>query len=106
MMVIRSKLLQFLILAVLSATILPTPGIFAADKVLERMPNSDALDGWKLRGPKFMSKWIVGVAAADPKDPKKLMVTKSDESAIALANTKKGGVDIYTEQTLGTALLR
>jgi hypothetical protein len=45
-----------------------------------------------------MSKWIVGVAMIDPKDPKKLTVVKSDNSAIELANTKKGGVDIYTEQ--------
>jgi len=105
MILIRSKLLLFLFLALLSAAILPAQGLFAAEKFLAMMPNSDALDGWKFRGPKFMSKWIVGVAMIDPKNPKKLAVIKSDDSAIELVNTKKGGVDIYTEQAFGDCIV-
>jgi hypothetical protein len=62
------------------------------------MPNSDNLDGWKLR-------WIVGVARIDAKDPKKLTVAKSNDGAIELTNTKKGGVDIYTEQEFGDCIV-
>ena len=105
MIAIRSKLSLFLFFAVLSAAILPGQGIYAAEKVLVMMPNSDTLDGWKFRGPKFMSKWIVGVAMIDPKDSKKLTVLKSDASAIELTNTKKGGVDIYTEQEFGDCIV-
>jgi hypothetical protein len=105
MIVRRSKLLLFLFFTVLSAAIIPAQGIFAAEKFLAMMPNSDTLDGWKFRGPKFMSKWIVGVAMIDPKNPKKLTVIKSDDSAIELANTKKGGVDIYTEQAFGDCIV-
>jgi hypothetical protein len=105
MSAIRSKLSLFLCVAVLSTAIFPARGIFAAEKILVMMPNGDTLDGWKLRGPKFMSKWIVGVAMIDPKNPKKLTVVKSDDSAIELANTKKGGVDIYTEQKFGDCIV-
>jgi len=105
MIVIRSKLSLFLCFAVLSTAILPAGGIFAAEKILVMMPNGDTLDGWKLRGPKFMSKWIVGVAMIDPKNPKKLTVVKSDDSAIELINTKKRGVDIYTEQKFGDCIV-
>jgi len=101
MIVIRSKLSLFLCFAVLSTAILPSKGIFAAEKVLVMMPDSDTLDGWKLRALKFMSKWVVGVAKIDPKDPRKLAVVISDVGDIELINTKKGGVDIYTEQEFG-----
>jgi hypothetical protein len=105
MIVIRSKLSLFLCFAVLSTAILPARGIFAAEKILVMMPNSGTLDGWKLRGPKFMSKWIVGVAMIDPKNPKKLTVVKSDNRVIELANRKKGGVDIYTVQKFGDCIV-
>ena len=101
MIVIRSKLSLFLCFAVLAAAILPAQGTFAAEKVLVMMPDSDTLDGWKLRALKFMSKWVVGVAKIDPKDPRKLAVVISDVGDIELINTKKGGVDIYTEQEFG-----
>ncbi len=102
---IRSKLSLFLCIAVLSTAIIPFQGIFAAEKVLSMMPNNDTLDGWKLRGPKFISKWVVGVAKIDPKNPKKLKVIRSDAGTIELANTKKGGVDIYTEQEFGDCMV-
>ena len=101
MIEIRSRLSLFLCFAVLSTAIIPVQGIFAAEKVLVMMPHSDALDGWKLRALKFLSKWVVGVAKLDPQDPQKLTVVKSDNSDIELINTKKGGVDIYTEQEFG-----
>ena len=105
MIVIRSRLSLFLCFAVLSTAIIPVQGIFAAEKVLSMMPNNDTLAGWKLRGPKFISKWVVGVAKIDPKNPKKLKVIKSDAGTIELANTKKGGVDIYTEQEFGDCMV-
>ena len=101
MIAIRSRLSLFLCFAVFSTVIIPVQGLFAAEKVLSIMPNSDALDGWKLRGPQFISKWVVGVAKIDPKNPKKLTVVKSDDGTIGLVNRKKGGVDIYTEQMFG-----
>jgi len=78
MIVIRSRLSLFLCFAVLSTAIIPVQGIFAAEKVLSMMPNNDTLDGWKLRGPKFISKWVVGVAKIDPKNPKKLTVVTAE----------------------------
>lgn len=105
MIVIRSRLSLFLCFAILSTVIIPARGILAAEKVLAMMPNSDTLDGWKFRGPKFISKWVVGVAKIDPKNPQKLTVVKSNDGAIELANTKKGGVDIYTEQEFGDCMV-
>ena len=57
MIVIRSRLSLFLCLAVLSTAIIPARGIFAAEKIFAVMQNSDPLDGWKLRGPRFISIW-------------------------------------------------
>jgi 3-keto-disaccharide hydrolase len=105
MNVIRGRLSLFLCFVILSIVIIPDRGIYAAQKVLVMMPNYDTLDGWKLRGPKFMSKWILGVAIVDPKNPKKLKVVRSDAGTIELANTKKGGVDIYTEQEFGDCIV-
>ena len=105
MIVIRNRLSLFLCFAVLSTVIIPTRGILAAEKVFVMIPNSETLDGWKLRGPKFMSKWILGVAMIDPKNPQKLKVVRSDPGTIELANTKKGGVDIYTEQEFGDCIV-
>ena len=45
MIVRRRKLLLFLFFTVLSAAIIPAQGIFAAEKFLTMMPNSDTLDG-------------------------------------------------------------
>ena len=105
MIAIWNRLSLFLCFAVLSTVIVPTRGILAAEKVFVMIPNSETLDGWKLRGPKFMSKWILGVAMIDPKNPKKLKVLRSDPGTIELANTKKGGVDIYTEQEFGDCIV-
>lgn len=105
MIAIRNRLSLFLCFAALSTVIVPTRGILAAEKVFVMIPNSETLDGWKLRGPKFMSKWILGVAMIDPKNPKKLKVLRSDPGTIELANTKKGGVDIYTEQEFGDCIV-
>ena len=105
MIVLRSRLSLFLCLAVLSTVIIPARGIFAAENALAVIQNSDSLDGWKLRGPKFISKWGVGMAKIDPKNPKKLTVVKSNDGTIELINTKKGGVDIYTEREFGDCMV-
>jgi len=36
--------------------------------------NGTTLEGWKLKGPQEKSKWVVGRATLDEKDPKKLAV--------------------------------
>jgi hypothetical protein len=102
---INNRISLFLCLAALITVIIPTRGILAAEKVFVLAANNDTLDGWKLRGPKFMSKWILGVAKVDPENPKKLKVLKSDAGAIELTNTRKGGVDIYTEQEFGDCIV-
>jgi|GEM_PF-1272463 len=48
MILIRGRLSLFLCFAVLSTAILPARGIFAAEKALTMIQNSDTLDGWKL----------------------------------------------------------
>ena len=105
MIVIRSKYSLILFIVFLSAFFIPVKGIHAAQETFVMLPNSNTLDGWKLRGPKFMSKWIIGAATVDPKNPKKLTVAKSDDSAIVLVNTRKGGVDIYTKQEFGDCIV-
>jgi len=105
MIVIRSRRSLFLCFLVLATIIIPARGIVAAETVFAMMPNRYTLDGWKLRGPKFMSKWVLGAAMIDPENSKKLKVVESDASNIALVNTKKGGVDIYTEQEFGDCIV-
>lgn len=68
--------------------------------------NGIDLKGWKLKGPKERSKWVVGRAVIDEKDPRKLKVTVIPPQADAgpggrqLINASRG-VDIYTEQKFG-----
>ena len=65
--------------------------------------NGKDLTGWKFRGPESKSKWVVGIAQLDEKDPSRLVVTHPDKSApgeLQLINTS-GSLDIYTDQKFG-----
>jgi hypothetical protein len=71
--------------------------------------NGCDLTGWKLKGNKARSQWVVGRATLDAKDPRKLAVAalppQADGGPAArwLIN-KSGGVDLYTEQKFGDGL--
>lgn len=63
--------------------------------------NGKDLTGWKVKGAAEKSKWKVGKAALDAADPKKLAVGEGDE----LVNASGGGIDIYSEQKWGDAVI-
>jgi hypothetical protein len=72
----------------------------AAEDAAVRLFNGTDLKGWKLRGPKEKSKWVVGLATLDPKDPSKLSVAPVRPGEVGgpqLVNAA-AGVDLYTEQ--------
>jgi hypothetical protein len=70
-------------------------------KVVEPFNGKD-LKGWKLHGDEKRSKWVVGKASLDDKNPGKLKVAKlsEGEKTPELINAA-GGVDIYTEKKFG-----
>ncbi len=90
--------------------LIPFGCLLAADvaKPAAVMPfNGTDLKGWKFKGDEAKSKWVVGRAIMDDKDPKKLAVTKIPPEASGgpavreLINAEAKGVDIYTEQKFG-----
>jgi hypothetical protein len=64
--------------------------------------NGKDLTGWKLRGAKEKSQWVVGTAKLDPNEPRKLVVTEEGSELI----NKSGGVDIFTEEKFGDCILK
>src|SRR5262249_51527636 len=65
--------------------------------------NGKDLAGWKLRGDAKRSKWEIGYAMMDEKNPSKLTFKALDPSskdAPQMVNVQ-GGVDIYTEEKFG-----
>jgi hypothetical protein len=73
----------------------------AAEKWIEPFNGKD-LAGWKLRGKPSQSKWVVGTASMDPKNPAVLSVTPGGHEMV---NRVPHSVDIYTEQKFGDVLL-
>src|SRR5262249_46846897 len=77
----------------------------AAGKVVQPFNGRD-LTGWKTKGPKDRSKWVVGRASLDEQDPKKLRVVPlapeadGGPGARELINASSG-VDLYTEEKFG-----
>jgi hypothetical protein len=77
-----------------------------ADKAIMPFNGSD-LSGWKFQGAEAKSKWVVGRASMDEKNPSELAVVRIPPQADggpgvrALINSEKGGVDLYTEQKFG-----
>ena len=65
--------------------------------------NGKNLHGWTLKEPKSRSKWKVGVAKMDAKNPSQLLVSSAanDEQRTELVNSKGGGVNIYTLEKYG-----
>lgn len=66
--------------------------------------NGKDLTGWKLKGDPKRSKWVVGHAEMDPKNPRELLLltaAPADAGPPQLVNAKGGGVDIYTEEKWG-----
>jgi 3-keto-disaccharide hydrolase len=64
------------------------------------------LKGWKFKGSKEKSKWVVGRATLDEKNPRKFNVTVIRPEAdggpgARLLINASGSVDIYTEQKFG-----
>jgi len=66
------------------------------------IPIEKGLAGWKLKGTPEQSKWQVGTAAIDPSDPKSLVCQPGGHE---LVNVGSRGVDIFTEQTFGDAII-
>ena len=77
----------------------------AEDKVIKPFNGVD-LKGWKAKGDEKRSKWVVGRAGLDEKNPSKLAVTPIPPQAdggpgARLLVNASGGVDLYTEQKFG-----
>lgn len=82
-------------------------GPVRADEAKAVQPfNGTDLTGWKLKGSPRASKWVVGRASVDEKDPRTLNVTvvppqaDGGPAARLLINAARG-VDLYTEQKFG-----
>src|SRR5262245_51632948 len=80
------------VIALCAALILPTVAV--ADSPFD----GKSLDGWKTKGDPKKSKWKVGVAGLDEKDPAKMALK---EGSGELVNTASGGVDIYSDAKFG-----
>ena len=63
--------------------------------------NGKNTDGWKLKGDEKKSKWKVGSASLDEKDPGKIVLKDGSE----LVNTATGGVDIISEAKYGNCTI-
>jgi len=77
----------------------------AEDKVVKPFNGTD-LKGWKVKGDEKRSKWGVGRASLDEKNPSKLAFTaippQADGGPAArLLVNASGGVDLYTEEKFG-----
>jgi hypothetical protein len=92
----------------LAAALVTVPfGAGAADKEKVIKPfNGSDLTGWKFKGDKAKSKWVVGRATLDEKDPTKLAVTALSPQASGgpgarLLINAATSVDLYTEKKFG-----
>jgi hypothetical protein len=97
---------NFKVMFILSALLLIFPCFFATPgKTAEvvHLSTSD-LKGWKLRGPRFMSRWVIGHVKIDPEDKEKMSILPSGKDAPAFINKRKG-VDIFTKQGFGDCIL-
>jgi hypothetical protein len=80
----------------------------AAEDRAASLFNGVDLKGWKLRGPEAKSKWVVGRAVMDEKEPRRLAVTVHEEALRPAARqliNAAAGVDLYTEEKFGDCTL-
>src|SRR5262249_39007793 len=93
-----------LILAALVTVPFGTAAADKADNKVIKPFNGEDLTGWKFKGDKAKSKWVVGKATLDEKDPAKLSVTplspKAAGGAGELINASTS-LDFYTEKKFG-----
>jgi hypothetical protein len=75
--------------------------LFAADPI--KPFNGKNLDGWTTKEPKDRSKWVVGTAKVDEKDPGKLVV---ETTGSELINASGQGVDGYTLEKFGDCTIK
>jgi hypothetical protein len=84
-----------------TALVLTLTGIASAADAVSPF-NGKNLEGWTTKAPKEKSKWTVGVAKLDDKDPTKLVVSPaSSPDKAELINAQGGGVDLYTTDKFG-----
>jgi hypothetical protein len=94
------RFLATIILAVFTFTAL------AADSKTGSPFNGKDLTGWKLKGNKEKSNWVVGQAKVFEDKPTLVAVAAaSAPSDGELINQKNGGVDIYTEEKYGDCII-
>jgi hypothetical protein len=73
--------------------------IVAADAKAVELFDGSTLKGWKMKGDAKRSKWAVGIATLDEKNPSKLAVKPVKEKG-EMVNAS-GSVDAYSEKTFG-----
>lgn len=98
------KSLLLLGLAGLSAGLAGTNHAAAQNQAAQPFTGAN-LQGWKLKGDPGRSKWVVGKAVVDPANPTQLKVEKTTGPGAELVNSRGGGVDIYTEEKWGDAVI-
>ena len=76
-------------------------GSLFADQAVKPF-NGKNLDGWKQKGPAARSHLTVGTAKLDAKNPRAFTVTKGGNELI---NAKGGGLDFYSEEVFGDAII-
>lgn len=103
----------FLPASALLAALIVAGGIsFAADEgEWIELFNGKDLKGWRFQEPAQNSQWVVGTAALDPQDPRKLIVTPGGNELInpvapqKVISARGKGVDIYSEAKFTDAVV-
>jgi len=95
----RTRVMTAVAVAVLIAALLPG-AVAAAEKGKVVTPLGKNLEGWLAKGPVEQSKWAVGTAKVDPKNPRKLVVEAPGDCP-HLATATGHGRDIYTAEKFG-----
>jgi hypothetical protein len=91
------------LLAALSLIVaLPVSGAAEKGKVVCPFNGTD-LRGWKVKGNEKNSRWVVGHALVDPKDPSRLILGDAGglPEMVNVIPPKGHSLDIYTEQKFG-----
>ena len=91
---------RFLALAFAVVAILPA---HAEDRKAIDLHDGKSLNGWKARGDAKRSKWVVGTATFDAKEPGKLKAVAAEKGG-DLVNPSSG-VDLYSEKKFGDCLI-